>query len=336
MTDAVGIQDHPWRKLGLRPPDPVALARMLRFRLTGAIPAHPVTADHLSAVPAWNGATNFSYGTCGPVSAANMAILTWWWCLGELISVSDDAIFDLYRRSGNPDFDPVTDEDDLGVDMTTMLSALKAGGIEITHADGTTEVVKPIVYGAVATGIDTVRAVTSIFGGAILAGTLDVAQQSQTDAGLWDYKSGSGVWGGHAFMGGKYTSSAVAHTADETVITWMQMCGFTDTFWAHQGEEAYVPVFRPLYDHPAFQAGVDQAALKADFLAVTGQPLPDPGPPPAPVPPVPDTATPADHQLWDADKDNAQGWCRGTRTRPDLVLLKAALRRWAAALGLPL
>ena len=53
------------------------------------------------------------------------------------------------------------------------------------------------------------RAVTSIFGASILAVDLDVAQQGQTDAGLWDYVARSGTWGGHAIPGGAYTSSAV-------------------------------------------------------------------------------------------------------------------------------
>lgn len=281
MTQATGIHAHPSRKLGFRPADPARLANTLTFRLTGLVPAHPTVADHLSKVTAWNGDTNFNFGTCGPCSVANSVIITWKYLLGEDITVSDEAIFDLYRRSGNPGFDPATDADDNGVDMTVMLSALVKGGIEITRADGSTEVVKPVCFGKIPQAIDDVRAVTSIFGFAILAAVLQTAQQAQTDAGLWDY-SPSSEWGGHAFCGGSYTS-ALGHKADETVITWMQPCGTTDAFWSHQGQEAYAVVWSPLWDHPAFQAGIDQAVLASSYQQVTGKPLPAPAP--APVPP---------------------------------------------------
>jgi hypothetical protein len=287
VTTALGIHDHPVLKLGLRPPDPVGLARMLTFELTGATPAHPITADHMAAVKVWNGDTNFSYGTCGPCDIANLAILTWKILLGEDVTVSDDAIFALYRASGNPDFDPATDAGDRGVDMVVMLDALLKVGLEITHAGGTTERVFPVAYGKTATGIDTVRAITSIFGGACLAVDLKTAQQAQTDAGLWDYVAGSGEWGGHAICGGKYTSSAIARTADETVVTWTQPCGFTDAFWSHQGQEVYVVVWGPTYANPAFQEGIDQAAFATAFELLTDRtlpPLPDPVPPPPPGP----------------------------------------------------
>lgn len=309
MSTATGIHDHDRFKLGLRPPDPVRLARMLEFQLTGAVPAHPLTADHLAAVKNWNGDTNFDYGTCGPVDIANLAILTWKILLGVDITVSDDAIFALYRASGNPDFDPATDADDLGVDMTVMLDALMKVGIEITHADGSTEQIYPVAYGKTATGIDTVRAITSIFGAACLAVDLKVAQQAQTDAGLWDYVSGSGEWGGHAICGGKYTSSAVARTADETVVTWTQPCGFTDTFWTHQGQEVYVVVWGPTYANPAFQQGIDQAAFAAAFESLTGRalpPLPDPVDPPAPPAPLSDDEVFA--AVLEAKNSRSQEW----------------------------
>src|SRR5215467_11760764 len=123
---------------------------VIGLALTGAVPAHPATADHLAQVPAWNGDTNFQYGTCGPVSVANSAIQCWKYLLGQDISVTDDAIFDLYRRSGNPDFDPATGQGDNGVDMTVMLSALLSGGLAITHADGSAEQVKPLCFAELA------------------------------------------------------------------------------------------------------------------------------------------------------------------------------------------
>lgn len=287
---------RPLPKLGRRHTD--KSRPVVRLSLTGTVPAHPASADHFAQVPAWNGATNINYGTCGPCSVANHAILTWKYLLGLDISVKDADIYDLYRRSGNPNFDPATDADDNGVDMTVMLSALVKGGIRITHADKSTEVVKPLCFASTAPSQADLEAVTAIMGAGLLAVDLDVAQQSQTDAGLWDYATGSGSWGGHAICGGKYTGSSAAHTADESVVTWQQVCGTTDSFIAHQLSELYVVVWPALWNTPAFVAGVDQAALAADYTALTGKPFPAPvppapTPPPAPVPPTPTPVPPA-------------------------------------------
>jgi hypothetical protein len=290
MAAAKGIHAHPARKLGVRPADPARLANTLTFRLTGVIP-HPLVADHLALVSRWMLGANDRFGTCGPTSIANYVVLLWKYLLGTDITVSDAAVIKLYMASGNPDFNPVTDAGDNGVDMTVMLSALMTVGIDITHADGTVENVRPIVFGKVPTDADDLRAVTSVFGAAILAADLEVAQQAQTDGGLWDYQP-SPDWGGHAFMAGKYTSSAAPHTADLTDITWAMPVGASDTFIGHQVQEGYAVVFRPLWDHPVFQSGVDQAALAADFTQVTGKPFtpPDPAPPTPAPPPVPGPA----------------------------------------------
>jgi hypothetical protein len=309
----------PGRQLGRNPTDPARLARTVRLRLTGAVPAHPLVADHLSAVLNWMLGGNNRFGTCGPTYVANYCVLLWKYLLGEDITVTDDAVFDLYRRSGNPDFDPNGTPDasgnvpgDNGVDMTVMLSALVKGGIDITHADGTVENVKPLCFAAAPTDVDSVRAVTSIFGAAGLAVDLAVAQQGQTDAGVWDYVAGSGDWGGHAIPGGSYTSDAAARHTDETVVTWQMKVGTTDTFISHQLSEAYAVVFQPLWDHPAFQAGVDQAALAADYTAATGKPFPvpvpgppSPGPTPAPPGPTPTPTPPPSPAPGDIHVDSA-------------------------------
>ena len=293
------------RQLGMRRADPARLARTIELRFTGAVPPHPASADHLSRVPRWCLGQNTRFGTCGPVSVANSVIMTYASLLGERVAVSDEAVFDLYRRSGNPSFNPATGAGDNGVDMTVMLSALVKGGITITHADGANEVVVPLCFAKHPAGIDTVQAVTAIFGGDLFGWDLKVAQQGQTDAHppLWDYVAGSGEWGGHATLGGAYTGSAAARTADELTVTWAQVVGTTDTMVARQLQEAYVVVWPALWTHPAFMAGVDQGALAAGYQAVTGLPFPVPVPPspappsPAPPPPGAITADAADRTL---------------------------------------
>jgi hypothetical protein len=288
-----------------------------------------VTAgDHDVVLLETSARTYFAEGlashNCGPCMVANSVILTWRYLLGVGISVADRDIYDLYRRSGNPDFDPDTGAGDNGVDMTVMLSALVRGGIWVTHSDTARELVKPLCFASAPTQIDLVRAITSIFGGAALAVTLQDAQQDQTADALWDY-SPSAEWGGHAVLGGAYTSVTTAHHADEAVVTWQQPCGTTDAFMAHQLNEVYVIVWAPLWDHPAFQAGVDQAQLAADYTQATGKVLPVV--PPGPVPPP---GASADQVLW----QTAGPWAGAVRTRPDLVRLQAALITWAHAKGL--
>ena len=340
------IELRPGRRLGLRPTDPQRLANTIRLPLR-AVPPHPPVADHLGQVAAWNGATNQRFGTCGPVSVANLAILTWKYLLGVDVTVSDAAIFDLYRRSGNPSFDPASGAGDDGVDMTVMLSALLSGGIELTHADGGTETIRPVCFAAYdPASLDDIRAVTDIFGGTLWGANLAVAQQAQTDTipRLWDYVAGSPLWGGHAVVGGAYTSNGAPGQADETVISWQLPVGTTDAFAGRQLQEVYCVVFRPVWDSPGFDTAVDKAQLAADYTAVTGKPfpLPIPAPPapvpppaPAPVPPAPVPPPPAPVPLI-ADQilaDAAHPWLEHYHEGRNRAMANALLL-WLQAKGL--
>ncbi len=308
------------------------------------VPDHPLVADHLSLVTAWNGATNTRFGTCGPVSFANYVIMVWKYLLGLDITVSDNAIFDLYRRSGNPGFDPATGAGDKGVDMSVMLSAILSGGLEITHSDGGLETVKAIGFGSVPlrpSGIDMIHASTSIFGGVLFGLDLEVAQQGQTSTGLWDYTP-SADWGGHATMGGAYTSSAAAGTADETCITWQQPVGMTDDFIAHQDSECFGVILQPHLDHPGFQDALDVAAFAAAYTAITGNAFPGPVPPappqpgpvpPAPAPPGPPPTPPAPDQALAAWAAVARPWVNGDHFTHHNRQMAAASRKLLTAEG---
>jgi hypothetical protein len=312
--------------LGRNAADPRRLARTVRLRLTGVVPAHPPAADFLTGVPRWCLGANTRYGTCGPTYVANSAVLTWHWLLGEDITVTDDQVFDLYRRSGNPGFDPATGAGDNGVDMTVMLAELARNGIGITHPGGQAETVKPVCFAAVDTSIDDVRAVTSIFGSIGFGLDLDLAQRDQTRAGLWDYAPGSAPWGGHATLGGSYTSAARGR--DESLVTWASVVGTTDAFLARQLPEAYVIVWPAIWARPAFQAGVDQAALAAAYQAFTGRPFP------LPVAPPPGGDVRADA----ADRELAAGLPAGWATAPHGGPNKRAaraVRAWLARKNLP-
>jgi hypothetical protein len=288
------------RKLGLRPPKN-APALMLAPLLTKAVPEYPPTGDHFSNVTDWGLYDNDKYGDCGPTSVANYIKLVTRYLTGTEISVTQDDVFDLYRRSGNPNFDPATDADDNGVDMQTMLEALAKGGIGGGH--------KPVAFAKVNAGnLDEVRAAIAIFGGVLLGVNLEVAQQTQTDdGGPWDYDA-SGTWGGHAVVAGRYTSASTG--TDVSVVTWAEVMGTTDAFLKHQLGECWVVVLPEHLQNPAFLAGVDVAMLAADYQALTGRPFPV-QPTPAPTPtdppgPGPDPLVDADVELAKAFR--ADGW----------------------------
>jgi hypothetical protein len=309
-------------KLGRRRTD--RSRAVLPIRLTGAVPPHPLVDDNLAKVPAWNGATNFSFGTCGPVTIANAIIATWAYLQDAVVAVTDDAIYDFYARSGNPDFDPDTGAGDNGVDMTVMMAELVRNGIDVTMPGGPVKRVRALCFGTVDAGLyDDLHATTSIFGGFAGGSDLDVAQQSQPD--LWDY-SPSPAWGGHATWMGAYTSAIGTHARDIDLITWMTRCGTTPSFISHQLGEAYAIVFQPLWDHPAFAEGVDRYGLVADFEAVTGRPWtgPDPGPAPEPPPPPPGAGPDALTRAYLGNPDMLR-WARARH-----VGRKPGSNRWAA------
>lgn len=314
----VRIAQVPRFKTGRRPPKN-APALLLQDILTGVIPAHPATADHFAKL-AFGLYGNDKFGVCGPTSVANLVRLITGGLLGAEITPSQEDVYDLYRRSGNPNFNPVTGEDDNGVDMQTMLEALLAGGI----GDGKGGKVKPVAFAKVNVTDDAeLEAAVSIFGGVLWGVNLETAQQAQTNAipPEWDYHR-SGVWGGHAVLNGAYESGQL-----EDVISWATRVETTETFRSHQLEEAWVVVFEWHLDNPAFQAGVDLVALSAAYEALTGRVLPIPAPTPVPGPTP--TASAADRALW----AGVGAWAQGRHSRTTLpVAMK--LVAWAKAIGL--
>jgi len=250
----------------------------------GVAPAHPATADHFRSL-AFGLYANDKYGDCGPTSVANLVRLVSGGLLGTEVQPSQDDVFDLYRRSGNPNFDPTTGADDNGVDMQTMLEALLAGGI----GDGRGGKVKPVAFAKVdVSSDDQLTAAVSIFGGSLWGVDLQTAQQTQTDAHppKWDFQR-TGEWGGHAIVSGAYEAGAL-----EDVISWATRVETTAAFRRHQLEEAWVVVWPWNLDHPNFQQGVDVKALAAAYKSLTGRDLPLPA----------DSNGNADAALWAAMK----------------------------------
>ena len=318
---------RPQRMLGLLPPKN---APALRLALTGTVPAHPTAADHLSAVPAWGLYGNDRYGVCGPTSVANYIRLVTRYLTGAELDVTQDDVFDLYRRSGNPNFDPADPggPGDGGVDMQTMLEALTAGGIGGGH--------RPLAFAKLNHDDPAeLQAAISIFGGVLLGVVLQDAQQTQTDNhGPWDYVP-SGQWGGHAVLAGAYTGHT--YGGDVAVVTWAQVIGCTDSFIGHQVQEAWVVIMPEHLDHPGFQEGVNLAALSADYTALTGRPFPQPtpGPTPTPTPPPPPApGPPAGPAPADLALVKAVGPWAALQHHGTTATVAHAIRDWRAARGL--
>jgi hypothetical protein len=309
---------HSNKQLGRRPPKN-APALLLKGILSGVVPAHPATADHFGKLT-FGLYENDTYGDCGPTSVANLVRLVTGGLLGAEIIPSQEDVFDLYRRSGNPTFNPGNDEGDNGVDMQTMLEELLRNGI----GDGKGGKVKPLAFAKVDVMSDAeLEAAVSIFGGVLWGVNLQVAQQAQTDATppKWDYKR-SAEWGGHAVLDGAYGIGL------EDVISWAKRVHTTAAFRANQLEEAWVVIWPWNLDHPAFQAGVDIEALAAAYEDLTGNvlpiPIPIPIPSPPPAPPAPGAhPTPASLALWGEVRD----WATSRRHSATAI----ALCRWATS-----
>lgn len=300
------VERHPItdKRLGRRAPDLERIndpARTLQLGalLTGVVPAHSPAVDHFSAITAsaapWNILGNDKYGDCGPVCVANSRKVTLKALTGQDYNPALNDVFDLYRRSGNPQFNPNTGADDNGVDMNTMLQAAMSGG-----AYGT----KPVAFASVdVTNQDECDAAIDLFGYLLLGIDLQVAQQSQTDAKppVWGYKR-SGEWGGHAVIAGKYTGGS-GTTPDRTVESWALIVGTTDEFWKRQVQEAWVVIWPEHLGSTQFHAGLDFGTANAAFTELTGKPGPfiavDPPPPVVPpvTPPVTPPTTDADHAM---------------------------------------
>lgn len=249
-----------------------APALVLRDFLTGVTPSTPQAADHFAKIGQWNLGRNNEFGTCGPTAVSNHLLLTTAY-LTKPVRVTTEDIFDLYRRSGNPNFDPATGADDNGVIVQKMLGALLSGGIG-GH--------KPLAFAKISPGdMDTLDKAIAIFGGILLGLDLKVPQQNQQ---TWTYVSGA-EWGGHAVMAGRYANPDGTSQDRTGIITWAEVIDMTRSFVQYQEDEAWVIIWPEHLGSAAFLEGVDVSALASAYQDLTGRPFPvAPSPQPAPTP----------------------------------------------------
>ena len=299
-------------QLGKRPPlNKPAL--MLADFLTGVLPTVPIAADHFVGMPSWELGRNNEFGTCGPTSVANSRRLVTYGLTGVMDDVGFAAIADLYRRSGNPGFNPDlpygdSRQDDNGVFMQEMLGALLKDGIGGR---------KPLAYAKIAPGdMDTMNSAIALFGCVNLGLDLKQAQQAQTDQGTWKWVADSASWGGHAVLAGRYLDVNGTLADRSGVITWGQVVDMDRRFVSTQQDEAWVIIWPELLGSKTFLQGVDVKALASAYQDLTGRTFPV-----APVAPVPaPVPTPQPLPLGDAVADQ---------------VLAVALRRLLVKRGIP-
>ena len=351
MAQAVGIHDHPEFKIGLAETDPLKPILDFDPLLTGITPRKEVS--FFEGV-VFGLDDNDRFGDCGPTSVDNLRRATSKFATGTQRTASLTAVFDLYKRSGNPNFNPSSrNPEDNGVEMGTMLDALRAGGLDGDKAVATGRLLNPTDA--------TIEAVINAFGGGLFAVNLLEAQQTQSNATApeWHYVK-SPEWGGHAIYAGKYEPQAnsprVADLAetratadrhslfeklkaegsialDTEVISWAKQIGTAEDFRAHQLEEVWVVVFPWHLEHPAFLEGVNVEALAEAYRELTGSALPIPKPSPQPTPtPAPTPGPridPRDEALW-----TATAKFRGEKHAGDNAKAAKALNEWGAVTGL--
>jgi len=259
-------------KYGRRPPKNAPALRLASF-LSSAVPAHPRSEDYLAKLADWQMLGNDVAGDCNAVTWANMRRLVTA-ALSTEYYPTQAQVWQFYQTQ-NPGFDPSGtsstngpgSKQDQGMDIQT--------GLEYLHSTGGPDGVKVVAFAKVdPTNLNEVKAALAIFGGLWLGIlVLDANQKQFSEGHAWTDVAGSPIDGGHAILGGGYT------TADVKFITWAKETKFAKSFWdgAAQGnrlvEEAWVAIWPEHLGTGAFQQGVDQAHLTADYQALTGSPL---------------------------------------------------------------
>lgn len=274
------------RRLGLIRPgrETGSVMRFADIRRRDAKITHSPVADHFGQVGDWGLYQNDEYGDCGPTSVANLVKLVTKYLGDAEFSPTQTDVFDLYKRSGNPDFDPADPggAGDRGVEMQVMLKALHEGGIGGK---------KPLAYAKVDhNDPDELWAAIEIFGGVLLGVDLKQAQDEQTNRGTWDYVPGSPEWGGHAVVSGRYNDVTGTRKDRTGVVTWATVVDFTDAFQTQQVQEVWVVIWKENLGTKQFKEGIDRDALASVYQSLTDEPFPDVQPepaPPAPTPPAP-------------------------------------------------
>jgi hypothetical protein len=307
---ALGIHDHPTKKLGKRPTVP-GRAKLSFADFVTTVPTHPIVDE----IPPYNYPMdhNDSVGCCVVAAGDHALQIINTQLLGQYTNWTDDFMLKAYQ-SQNPGFSSWADAggpDDNGMYTDQFLSwmisqnlLLGFAKIDVTNPD--------LVQAAIYLGL------------AIVTGeTLLIANKHGY---VWDYVSGSPTWGGHATCWGGFSALR------DDLVSWGDgSYAMTDAFIQNQVDEAYFLITQAHVDNPSFRAGFDLAGFATAYSEITGTAFPAVVPtpvPPIPVPPMPPLPENPDQALLPEVRTFISTCHTGERQR-----LAKALRKWMAAKG---
>lgn len=307
------MTDIPRRALGRKPKANKAALAFGDF-LT-VVPEHPIASDPTAGV-AFGLDRNDEFGVCVPTGKDNYCRTVTKALTGVQRSMTQEQVFADYRTQ-NPGFDPALAwndprQEDNGMVIQDYLAMLAKRGdiLGFAKVDVSND--------------DLLTAAEYLFLGILWGVDLDVAQQSQTDRGTWDYVAGSPSWGGHCTVTPVYSGDDRQRT-----VTWAELVWTTDAFRRRQLDEAWVILLPEHIANPGFRARYDLAKFAQAYTDITGRPFPVDVPPPPPPPPPPPVEPPPD----------AAG-CLVTALRRFLAskacpgYLRKAAQDWLTSLGL--
>jgi hypothetical protein len=261
---------------GRREPKRAPAMQASRWLGVKAAYSYPNAVDYLARTgPGWNMLGNDTAADCVSVTWANARRLVTTVLTGTPSYPGQDQVWTFYQTQ-NPGFDPAGSaqangpgsREDNGMDIQTAMEALVSSG----GPDG----VKAVAFGQVdVKNIPQVKFALDVFG-YLWTGinVLDANLAEFNSSQPWDYVVPSAPEGGHSVLTGGYGPRRPgALGGDERFITWAQETSFTDSFWQHQAEEAWVCIWPEHLGSAAFQAGVNTQALAADFHQLTGRTL---------------------------------------------------------------
>jgi hypothetical protein len=259
-------------KYGRRAPKNAPALRFGSFLQSGA-PAYPQDENYLATLTDWQMLGNDVAGDCNAVTWANTRRLVTATLSTEYYPTQAQ-VWQFYQTQ-NPNFDPngtaatngPGSSADQGMDIQT--------GLEYLQSTGGPDGVKAVAFAKVDhTQLAEVKAALAIFGALWLGiNVLDANQQEFSAGKAWTDVSGSPIEGGHAILGGGYT------TDDVRFITWAKETEFAKSFWdgVVQGnplvEESWVAIWPEHLGTKEFEQGINLSQLAADYLALTGEQL---------------------------------------------------------------
>lgn len=301
---------------GRLPAEPTELARAARFaNIRTASPVQvPASGDNLASIaPKLQMLGNDQYGNCVTVMIANLVFLV------TGIYPTLDACLELYKTQ-NPRFP----SQDGGMVIQKALATMQKTGIRLP--DGT---YKKIVFYALVdhTSAAEVEEALAIFGGVGYGIVVSNQNETEFDEGRdWTWATGDTDAGGHAVIGGGWSSSP----RKRRFGTWAKETEWDATFDASRVDECWIVIFEEHVNGKVYLPGVSMSLVASEFERITGKQFPGAGPTPPgpqPTPPVPAPAD-ADHQLATAATTYLK-----TKSHAATVIGKA-LAAWKAAKGL--